>query len=1034
MIPPRLLSLALATCLGAIVLAACGGESGSGAAHPLEDVAASPVVREAWEAQKMLLAGSAPPAPHEDEVRLYFRLRNLMDDPRQREDASARFLATWTAAPSHPLWIDFAVMKRRSLGHPDEVAALLAAGAGRDTTAAIHEFTRARLAWGRDRANPELFLDAVEAAAPGSLLRVLAQTRAARTEQAADRIDDALDRLASILPAAWDLGGTALAAATWQDLSLVARQTGRLNDALLAAHAAKVCARATGMGYLDVRAGLAVGRVHLTRCEYRAALDTFAACRQVAADSGYYRWSKDAPGLMAQAARATGDTELEWMSLLAVHGTAAAATDTNGLVRVRIALGGVERRRGHWEEAEFLFNEAYAADAAGLDGRLRPLIDLEYANLLDQRGDYAAAESLVTAGLALGEDPAQLSVALEAAIRLIRQGLETGRPGLAYRALAVARSLDPDSAPRSAALDPVLQLEAVAARLHARQGEHHLAAAALDRARERRDQASPDAAWYLAEAEGLVALAAEDRETARASFTTCEGLALEVGNPNTVRRCRVQLGAILLADGAPAAAESLFAGDLEAPEYWTRLNARLLSGMCRSRAGDPAAANLFFAGVDSLLGPDAPRDLLARLRLEQARVLAALGDPTAAADRLALARAIRSAATGDVQTDVGRSFNARIEREIVEETLILLDEHPGLPAVAEGPGDGTRRLLAWSRGAAAPPRHDGPLVEFFVGERRAYAWVTPDHDSPPFRWEVMDRKRLAELVEAVLVDMSYPGRAVDGTAAAELGALLLEPALPFWAEGAVLGIKADGLLHGLPWPALVLPEGEVALEHGPLVVVTDGPVSSRDGSPGDALLVLGTNSDTDRSTRRDLDRAESEAAAVAAAWPGEVDLRLGGDVRWTDLRGGRAAGYRAIHIATHTRVYEGLDGRSSIHMAGTDSEVPLTLDEVSNLGADADLLYLSSCEGARRHRAAGQGTTSFAEAFLAGGAGSVVASSVLVDDVAASVLAQAFYRHWLEGKERAAALRAALLEVRDADPRWKHPFYWAFTCLYLSGG
>ena len=51
---------------------------------------------------------------------------------------------------------------------------------------------------------------------------------------------------------------------------------------------------------------------------------------------------------------------------------------------------------------------------------------------------------------------------------------------------------------------------------------------------------------------------------------------------------------------------------------------------------------------------------------------------------------------------------------------------------------------------------------------------------------------------------------------------------------------------------------------------------------------------------------------------------------------------------------------------------------------------------------------------------------MLVDDEAGRAVAEAFYRHWLGGEEPAAALRAALLETKEVDPRWAHPFYWAF--------
>jgi CHAT domain-containing protein len=147
-----------------------------------------------------------------------------------------------------------------------------------------------------------------------------------------------------------------------------------------------------------------------------------------------------------------------------------------------------------------------------------------------------------------------------------------------------------------------------------------------------------------------------------------------------------------------------------------------------------------------------------------------------------------------------------------------------------------------------------------------------------------------------------------------------------------------------------------------------------------------------------------------------------------DLLAGGLGRYRALHLATHARVYEGAEGHSTIRLAGA-GDAPLTIDEIMACALSADVVYLSSCEGARRHRSAGRGVVSFAEAFLAAGAARVVASSILVEDDAGRALAEAFYRRWPAETSRAAALRAALREVRGQS-RWSHPFYWGFVSVY----
>lgn len=1030
--PMRLAPCVAAGLLCAVLLTACDGDD-IAPVRPLENVAASPVVREAWELQRELLAGPAPAAAWEPEVRLYNSLRNEIDDPLTSEAGAEHLIGVWANDPTNPLWVDLALMKWSRIKRRPYALDLLSTAAGPDSSSAEHHFVLARQAWKdpRHRSDPGLFLRAVALAEEGSMPWLVASTKAARTERAAGRVDAAVTRLTGLLPAAWRLGGATLAANVWFDISWVNRESERLNDALLAAHALRVCAEAAHSGWLEARAGLELGRVHLARLEFDEALGVFVDAREVADDSSCYRWSKTASGMAARAANVLGDIEIEKAHLLDLLRTTAAARDSGTLIRTRFALGAVERRLGDLETAAAWYDSAYAADDAWTGRSLRPYIDMSRANLARQLGSYAEAESLRT------ESARRLppEAALEAYVNLMRQGLDTGRSDIAYRALDNARRLDTEAIRRTPEYDPVLNFEATAARFHSALGEHALAYAAQERARQRNVETAPRKSWFVKQAEGLVALGAGDVESARAAFERCVELAAELGNPGLERRSRIHLGGILIDSGETEQAAALFAEDLEVPRFWPRLNAQLLTGLCHSRAGDPRAALDMFARIDADLGERSSGRFEARLRLEQARAEAALGDAAAAYLHLQEARDARTRLAKEAETDLGRTFDTRIEREIAAEILDLLRDHPEL--IDGDPVPVTRDVASWGAGRDEPVRRTAdPRIEFFVGDRRAHAWILPGAGGAG-RWVSLgDVAPLVELLESLQVDMTYPGRAVDRSAVAAAGELLLEPARDVWTRGATLEILPDDALAGVPWAALGFgPGGDVAtIDHGPLVIVTGGSGTAAPRTDAKALLVLGANGSSDPAGAGRLVHAETEAAAVASLWPAGVDLRLGADARWPDLRRGGAAGYRAIHIATHTRVYEGLEGRSTIHVAGFEDAVPLTIPEIPSLGADAELVYLSSCEGARRHRSTGHGVTSFAEAFVEGGAGAVVASSVLVDDEASSAAAAAFYRHWLGGKSRAAALRAALLEVRDADPRWGHPFYWAFTNLYRPAG
>jgi len=119
-------------------------------------------------------------------------------------------------------------------------------------------------------------------------------------------------------------------------------------------------------------------------------------------------------------------------------------------------------------------------------------------------------------------------------------------------------------------------------------------------------------------------------------------------------------------------------------------------------------------------------------------------------------------------------------------------------------------------------------------------------------------------------------------------------------------------------------------------------------------------------------------------------------------------------------------------MAGPNGSA-LTIPEIRKLDLEAEFVFLSSCEGARLNSRRASGLGSFVRAFLEAGAGSVLASAEPVDDHAASIFAHQFYEHWIAGKSKAAALRAAQLDLLGGQSDYGHPFYWGHYQLHRDG-
>lgn len=160
-----------------------------------------------------------------------------------------------------------------------------------------------------------------------------------------------------------------------------------------------------------------------------------------------------------------------------------------------------------------------------------------------------------------------------------------------------------------------------------------------------------------------------------------------------------------------------------------------------------------------------------------------------------------------------------------------------------------------------------------------------------------------------------------------------------------------------------------------------------------------------------------------------------------------ASGRAVLHFATHAIVRDDDPfgsflalGRSA---SGASADGLLTAQEVYGLDLSADLVVLSACRSGGG-RVTGDGIATFARAFLYAGTPSLVASLWDVADEPVNRLLPDFYRAWLGGESKGAALRTAQLRLlRDlragrirlstrAGPISlpEHPVFWAGFALF----
>jgi len=283
--------------------------------------------------------------------------------------------------------------------------------------------------------------------------------------------------------------------------------------------------------------------------------------------------------------------------------------------------------------------------------------------------------------------------------------------------------------------------------------------------------------------------------------------------------------------------------------------------------------------------------------------------------------------------------------------------------------------------------------------------------------------------------------------------LLIKPVRAYLprAPGARLTIVPHGPLAALPFAALQDAQGRYLLEdytlhYAPAGAMLDFTAAKRhtDSRRGDVLLVADPVLPKLSSFEQPLPRlvgARDETRAIGTLLTRKHVTLLEGARADENAVRAAASGKAVLHFATHAIVRDGDPFSSFLAVArpsAGDADGLLTAQEIYGLNLDADIVVLSACHSAGG-RVTGDGIATFARAFIYAGAPSIVASLWEVADEPTNGLIRDFYRAWLGGASKAAALRQAQLrllrELRSGSVRIdspaglvvlpEHPLLWA---------
>ncbi|WP_187371388.1 CHAT domain-containing protein [Methylobacterium oryzihabitans] len=293
-----------------------------------------------------------------------------------------------------------------------------------------------------------------------------------------------------------------------------------------------------------------------------------------------------------------------------------------------------------------------------------------------------------------------------------------------------------------------------------------------------------------------------------------------------------------------------------------------------------------------------------------------------------------------------------------------------------------------------------------------------------------------------------------------------------------LFLRADGNLAHLPFPALPDRDGTPLCERYEIVLVGPDLATAAPDRPPRDFLVVGDPAPAvswrDRiaaMAREDESRvlptgrlhgSRREAAAVAQF------LRDRGRMDGTFLVGKHAARQaiiealpaRFVHLAMHGfAVPRGVRGsrpredavvghpapdwRAGLVCAGAeawltrngplqgdDDGLLLARDVAALPLAGTELVVLAACDTSAGEPVPGEGILALADAFLAAGARTVVASAWAIDDHETTRFMREFYAAHLDGAAAPTALRA----VQSAWSRaQRNPRFWAGFCVYVHG-
>jgi len=862
--------------------------------------------------------------------------------------------------------------------------------------------------------------------------------------------------------AASHLGWARAEAAALRDAATVAQATGDARTALRLLRRLQLLDERLGASGAATLTAIGVAQAALGDVPAaRASLERALSVAKAQGETGAYA---TALGNLADLHFRLGD----YPRAVRMHRDALAARrdvgDRFGVVRSLDHLAGVQAALGSWAKAFELAEQAQTEARAIGDDLGVAIAKSSLGNFHAKLGQYSEAATLHAEALA-------------AFRRLEARGAALG----ALSSLGVVHLKSGDLEQAVTDFDEVVvQAEALGDPARVAEGRRY---------RGMTFQALGDVKKAAAEFEAAIAGfdAAQDRRGAAATVADLARLRLEAGEILPARRLadravreaeRMRADPLLASALAVRAQTRIAAGDPDAALEIARQGAQVVDrlftglGAAQAAAARETVAPVFEVGALAAVRVADANELAYFVESGRAGALMETLGVRERVQRTAVPEALRREreALRDVEKAAAAVYAATLAGDDFVATRRALAELDGVRARGLELGErierATKRDEAWDHRGATLEEIQGALTpgEAFV----AYVLTHPDAAAlvvTPTTARVA-RLGLTEEVVAACEAMLVSDPEVDATGdLARLEELVVTP-LGLGAEITTLLLSPEGPLCYVPFSPLLrgrdvvyVPSGTTLVylmesreeagrhvlalgdpDYGTGRVSKAGQVfgATRDGSsdaPPEPALAPPPEPPTARIARGGrlvpLPETRIEAKAVGD------QVLLGAEASETGLRRALATRprWKALHVACHGLVDRDRPELSALALTpSAEDDGFWTAAEVVSTSVPADVVVLSACETGTGKVRRGEGLSGLMRAFLAAGAPRVVCSLWKVDDEATRALMVRFYELWnpKDGSEpltASQALRAAQESVR-ADPRWRHPYFWAAWVLW----